>query len=331
MRRKHWHRINYQGPDKRRFASAFDAAAALHDATIDEWTAARIGQHEGHGQSPLYHYTSGAGFAGIMASGRFWATHIRDFDDETELRHAFGIASELVEAALERTTSRNGRAMLAGARTALNAFEDHFGVYVVSLCESCDIDNMWQQFADNDRGFALEIVPIGDPEQSPTREDKPLIVCRKVIYDEGHQRELFKATIDRITRDVEALERMYGAYGVRHAGKRFSLLLFHLLFDYSAAFKRKQPYAKEREWRYLYVVPRDSEAAHAERSRQRGGKTVRYMELDLWSQRHGDLKVQRVLGGLDCSKDQIEAAIEQIAKAGREAMLFETRSAARKD
>jgi hypothetical protein len=328
MRRKGWRRIEYEGPAKRRFANVFEAAASLHDAVIAEWAKGRVEQHEDHGQSPLYHYTSSAGLAGILSSGRFWATHIRDFDDEAELRHSFAIASELVDAALGRTQSRCARAVLTGTKEALAVFEDYFDVYVVSLCERSDLEEMWTSYADQDRGFALEIVPIGDPEQAPTREDKPVLICRKVIYDERQQRELFSAVIERIVREVEALERMYGEYGARHASKRFWLLLFHLLFDYSAAFKRQDPYSREHEWRYLYNVPHGSKEAQAAKVRTRGEKNIRYMELDLWSQRHGDLKIQRVLGGLTCTPEQIGAVVEQFTKAKRDLVPVETRAAA---
>lgn len=328
MRRKSWRRVEYKGPGRRRHASAFDAAEELHDTTIQEWMRDRVEQHLVHGQSPLYHYTSGAGFTGILSSGRFWATHIRDLKDEQELRHAFTIASELVEVAKERVGSRNARAMLAGAKTALTTFEDHFDVYVISLCDRNDLDDMWRRYADQDRGFALEIVPVGNPEESPTREDKPVLICRKVIYNEGLQRQLFNATIERVVGKVEALEQMYGEFGVRHAGKPFSLLLFHLLFDYSATFKR-DPYAQEHEWRYLHVVPHESEAARAVKVRMRDGKSIRYVELDLWSQRHGDLKLERCLGGLDCSKEQIAAATQELVRAGRDPVPIEIRRAAR--
>ena len=328
MRRKRWRRVEYLGPDKRRFASAFAAAESLHDAVIAEWGQRRVEQHEGHGQSPLYHYTSSAGLAGILSSGRFWASHIRDLDDEAELRHAFAIASELVDAALGRAQSRCVRAVLTAAKKALAVFEDHFDVYVVSLCERNDLEEMWMGYADQDRGFALEIVPIGDPEQAPTREGKPVLICRKVIYDERLQRELFSAVIERIVREVEALERMYGEFGARHAGKPFWLLLFHLLFDYSAAFKQQVPYAREHEWRYLYNVPRGSKEAQFAKVRTRSEKNIRYMELDLWSQRHGDLKIQKVLAGRACTPEQIGAAAEQFTKAKRDPVPIETRTAA---
>src|SRR5260221_4823687 len=114
MRRKGWRRIKYEGEGRRRHASAFDAARELHDAYFKEWKVQRVAEHEEHGQGPLYHYTSGAGFEGILSSGRFWATHIRDFDDEKELRHAFAIAAEMVDAALARTPSQTAKAVLKG-------------------------------------------------------------------------------------------------------------------------------------------------------------------------------------------------------------------------
>ncbi len=328
MRRKGWRRIEYEGPSRRRFASAFEAAALLHDAVIAEWGEGRVEQHEDHGQSPLYHFTSSAGLAGILSSGNFWATHIRDFDDEAELRHAFAIASELVDAALERAQSRCVRAVLAGVSKALAVFEDHFDLYVVSLCERTDLEDMWKDYADQDRGFALEIVPDGDPEQAPTREDKPVLILRKVIYDEGRQRELFNSVIERVVRQVETLERMYGEFGAKNAARPFWLLLLQLLLDYSAAFKQQEPYAGEHEWRYLCNVGRESKLAQAAKVRTRGEKRIRYMELDLWSQRHGDLKIQRVLHGLACTPEQIAAAAEQFTKAKRDPMPIETRPAA---
>ncbi len=326
MGRKALRRRKRESPYSRRYANANRAGAYRHHALATEWGRGRVGQHEDHGQSPLYHYTSGVGFSGILTSGRFWATHIRDFEDEAELRHAFEIASDLLDSASERTQSRNGKAVLSGTKKALEIFENYFDVYVVSLCERVDLDDMWQRYADQDRGFALEIVPADDPEESLPRDDRPLLLCRKVIYDEDQQVEFFRAIIDRVVGEVEALETTYGELATRKPGKQFMMLLFHCLLDYSAAFKRAVPYATEQEWRYLCVIPHGSKKARTARTRVRAEKTIRYMELDLWAQRHGDLKLQKVFGGLNCSQQQITDAVGQVAVAGREPVPVEIRT-----
>jgi hypothetical protein len=329
-RKKGWRRVKYEGPAKRRFATAFEAAASLHDGVIAAWGQGRVEQHEEHGQAPLYHFTSSTGLAGILSTGHFWATHIRDFDDPAELRHAFAIAADMVEAALARATSRCVRAVLTGVKTALTTFEDHFDLYVVSLCERHDLEDMWKDYADQDRGFAFEIVPDGDPDRAPTREDKPVLILRKVIYDEAHQRELFNAVIERVVGEVETLVHMYGEFGAKNPARPFWLLLLQLLLDYSAAFKQQEPYAGEREWRYLCNVGRGTTLAQAAKVRARGDKQVRYMEIDLWSQRHGDLKIQRLLHGLACTPEQIATASELLTQAGRVDVNIEARTAASK-
>jgi hypothetical protein len=54
----------------------------------------------------LYHYTSDAGFRGIIESDRIWATDIRFLNDYTEFRRAF--ADKYLEALIEafRTAMR---------------------------------------------------------------------------------------------------------------------------------------------------------------------------------------------------------------------------------
>ncbi|MGA3026904.1 MAG: hypothetical protein ABSF98_19270 [Bryobacteraceae bacterium] len=55
----------------------------------------------------VYHYTSPKGLAGIIKSGQLWATSIRHFRDQSELKYAETVYEEVREE-LEKSTQKAG-------------------------------------------------------------------------------------------------------------------------------------------------------------------------------------------------------------------------------
>src|SRR4051812_26827939 len=51
--------------------------------------------------STLYHYTSPAGFLGIMATRKLWASSIRHMNDATEYRYAHNVFEEAMSTAAQ--------------------------------------------------------------------------------------------------------------------------------------------------------------------------------------------------------------------------------------
>ncbi len=108
----------------------------------------------------LWHYTSYAGFQGIVATKNIWATEYRFLNDREEFLHARELARTLVneepEFVGEQFPARDQ------IRTAINiAFntgslhEDRLHIMVASFSEEGDQLSQWRGYADNSRGVSM--------------------------------------------------------------------------------------------------------------------------------------------------------------------------------
>jgi hypothetical protein len=108
----------------------------------------------------LWHYTTFAGFQGILHSKTIWATEYRFLNDSEEFSHARTLAEKLVEAQPESTqllfpardTLRS--AVQMAFRTGL-LHEERFSLMVASFSEVGDQLSQWRGYAGNSTGVSL--------------------------------------------------------------------------------------------------------------------------------------------------------------------------------
>lgn len=112
---------------------------------------------------PLYHYTDGAGFIGILTNQNVRATHCRHLNDRRELTIGTELVREVVD---ELATDPNVDPALF--TTLKKQLERHptdqwFMPFIASFTEKGDLLSQWRAYADNGAGYALGLnlsVPV---------------------------------------------------------------------------------------------------------------------------------------------------------------------------
>jgi hypothetical protein len=108
----------------------------------------------------VWHYTSLAGFEGILASGRVWATEAHFTTDETEFVHAREVAQQFLEQ-FEPQDDNTARAKQTALDTLAHAFDQgplspsKTEIFVASFCAAEDLKSQWMEYADAGRGVSL--------------------------------------------------------------------------------------------------------------------------------------------------------------------------------
>lgn len=108
----------------------------------------------------VWHYTNLDGFAGILSSGRVWATEARHTTDKTEFVHAREVAARYLEGLPPKddsmmTAKQSAQDILARAfdEGALSASVSE--IFVASFCQMEDLKSQWMEYGDAGRGVAL--------------------------------------------------------------------------------------------------------------------------------------------------------------------------------
>lgn len=143
----------------------------------------------------LWHYTSFAGFRGIITSKQIWASEYRFLNDREEVLHAKKLALELVEQEPEFV----GKVFPARdfLRKSVNiAFatgymhEERLRIMVASFSEEGDLLSQWRGYADNSRGVSLglDLRSLRPPSHIGT-----VVTFAPCIYGQDEKRALVKA------------------------------------------------------------------------------------------------------------------------------------------
>lgn len=104
---------------------------------------------------PLYHYTDGAGFIGILTNRNVRATHCRHLNDRQELSKGTELVLEVVaELASDPNTDQ---ALFTSLKQQLERHPTHqwFMPFIASFTEKGDLLSQWRAYADNGAGYAL--------------------------------------------------------------------------------------------------------------------------------------------------------------------------------
>jgi hypothetical protein len=143
----------------------------------------------------LWHYTSFAGFQGIVTSKTIWATEYRFLNDREEFLHAKRLADRLVDEEPEfvgyQFPVRDILRKAVGA--AFNTgylHEERLRVMVVSFTEEGDQLSQWRGYANNSRGVSigLDVRHLRPPLLVGTA-----VTLAPCLYPEEDKRRVLKA------------------------------------------------------------------------------------------------------------------------------------------
>ena len=161
---------------------------------VDKRVADALGQWEL--PSVVYHYTSDAGFRGIVAERKLWATHRNFLNDHGEQDYAFDLLKEVA------ATHPCGSARTAAADMAKQDVLTRFGAFVACFSKHPDSLSQWRAYAQDGRGFSVGI----DPRNVPKAEDLGIKAALSlgpylcpVVYHKDRQVEALRKLLDLAT------------------------------------------------------------------------------------------------------------------------------------
>lgn len=256
----------------------------------------------------LHHYTGRAGLVGIIESRTLWATHIRNLNDESEIRYS----RELLGALAERLRPEYGDdwagSVVCGAVTALATATTSPDTFVASLCDDGDNLGQWRGYGGQGGGFAIGF----DRERLREVVKAQHYELIQLMYGPSEQEHQLETALS----DAVRIVAQWGADPTSAPPALDQLLLLGLGFTY-ATLSIKNPYFRdEREWRLAHmVVPGISEARA--RTRKGLGADVRYEEIALADGPTGETPlVEVVIGPLSRSSSSVAEVLRLLDQNG---------------
>ena len=257
---------------------------ALNEANgiYRSWLAETLVESLREGPPILWHYTNATGLRGILTDQRLWATQATFLNDSAE--GSYGVARFMRalrefrdDAAPAETRDYLDWLCEGGWEPILTTFEpQHFAVFVACFCENGDLLSQWRAYSGGDTagGYAIGFETPGSPLAWPmTAPGNHRLAMRRIRYDDDEQgtvcNALFAPLAGLLASDPKDLV-------VQHA---FQGALMDALLDAATTFKHPA-FAEEREWRVVYVRPRDEDPLPVEH-RTVGGMVVPYVSLVL--------------------------------------------------
>lgn len=123
------------------------------------------GPWPGHGRAPasVFHYTSGAGFLGMIQTGHLWASEAAGLNDYSEITAGQAFVRARWAELRQSFEARHGTpptevidGVLTGAYPKLWVTGAE-GAFVVCASRFADDANQWRLYADDGRGFSVEL------------------------------------------------------------------------------------------------------------------------------------------------------------------------------
>jgi hypothetical protein len=281
----------------------------------------------------LWHYTNSDGFAGMVRSGRVWATEVRFQKDEEEFIHAKEIAESVIRDLPE--DGDNVRVKKAARDLIDKWFETgalspaRLEVYAASFTVLDDAPSQWRGYGDSGRGFSLGF----DLRQSrPPSDSGYLVVFAPCVYEESEKRRLISAALNHFVSGTLSLWRKVDSpawvrqrmieweamHPVVHGAYRQDFMNWNKQYLHEelqkhtirtaanllsmAALCKRQSFREEQEWRLVLPVEKDRNLRTAARqTRMNGPKVIPYLTTTLPPGVEAKLPLEEVVRG-PCNK-----------------------------
>jgi hypothetical protein len=227
---------------------------------------------------PFFHYTDESGLEGILRSDTLWFTHVEHLNDPSEYRLCYNLAVGELKCAQEQA-GPVARSFLHMTLGGLDTGRRELPMYIGSFSRSGDDLGQWRSYADNARGFCLQVSEQvfleSNLDQNPMKNHLRIAIR----YDAARaQRELK----DGVRKAIKLLERedvvreCEGHPNVRRTlFVRFFVELAHWIDFVSVLFKHPA-YQAEQEVRLLLKNTAVKLQPYV-RTRTKDGKSVPYI------------------------------------------------------
>jgi hypothetical protein len=200
----------------------------------------------------LYHYTTPAGFKGIIESGVLRATHISYTNDGIELLHAVEVARSCLRDREQTATAQQEKTLLAAIEVNLTnttAFNT-MPIFISCFCDDGDLLSQWRGYGLREGGIAIGFDARKILAGIGTWPWRPYLV--PVLYKDVDQRLLGTELIAGIALEYD---RILKPRSVTDPSAHVSdyLTKCGLASTYLGALFKHRGFAQENEWRLIYT------------------------------------------------------------------------------
>ncbi len=205
-----------------------------HFALLPEST----GSHSKAARPRLFHYTTLAGYLGIVSQKAIWATNIHYLNDSAEFSYGLGYLTEEM-AVRAKHADPVGQAVLFRAAELVSLYKEGF-IYTASFAEDDDLLSQWRGYSAGG-GICLGFV-VADLKKIANRAEFRLIRC---IYEQSQKAALAREFVDHWLNIVRSEDVVPEARIERHS--------HDLVTQYqqlACAFKDPS-FREENEWRLV--------------------------------------------------------------------------------
>jgi hypothetical protein len=259
---------------------------------VDQWLQTPIPE-------TLWHYTSTAGFQGIVTSKEVFATDVRFLNDLEEYVHGLKLAREVAASFPEEDDngwkSRDRLVdLVEHAFSEGSLSESKLQLFAASFSTSRDELSQWRGYSHGSSGVSLG---FDLHHLRPQRTSETLVAFAPCIYDNEIKRNLMRNALERFAKEASDLWRMAGdslemrqlvaehtlanpdstpeqvAQGVKHdlnititSRMRFASVRALTALLSLAALMKNRAFSEEREWRLILPVSPDHKSPTLRRS-----------------------------------------------------------------
>jgi hypothetical protein len=220
-----------------------------------------------HADSPLHHYTSGIGLAGIAKSNKIWASSLKTMNDTREFLHTLDLAKQYLT--IDRPGATSDQLLNAMFAQYLSRLVD-VDVYVACFSEREDCLSMWRCYCPAGFGYSLGFNRAALEQIATTTK----FSLRKCVYDLDDQRRLIKEWADSAIRQLE--DTSNGVPLEIHARMPGNWNISGLVE--LASYLKDPSFVDEQEWRLVSSGYISAESLHY---RPANSYLVPYIEIDL--------------------------------------------------
>lgn len=215
--------------------------------------------------SPIYHYTSIAGFLGIVEAKAFHASDIYYMNDAAEISHAAELAESII-----KTQKSNGKLPAEIANAFLKALYDsqYAKIFGISFSQERDALSQWRGY-----GSGAGIAFCFSPQKASKLASFNGMTLVKCVYDLAEQLRFLENLVSTVA------EAKSSDVTFENISK-----IFMKNFCTLASRIKHPAFREENEWRMLSrVFESVYEGSHPEENGYRAGRTtiVPYMKVKL--------------------------------------------------
>jgi len=190
-------------------------------------------------QDTLYHYTSAAGFCGIVSSRVLRATNFSYLNDSNEILHGYEIVKKVINKHLNKPKSTKSKKFLSHAAERIEDINVGLEYYLACFCKKPDRLSQWRAYGSETGRYCVGF------DTDRLLNTNPKTILSRVIYRNDEKQKKIALAINHA---IESIKNGNSPDFLDQVYEQF----MHKITNELCFFK-DQSFEEEDEWRIVYV------------------------------------------------------------------------------